>query len=69
MPGSSASGLSVNGPADLYHRALLRELFHVSHERLGDAVLAVQVAYAESGMLSQRLSIHRLLGDPALDIR
>ena len=32
-------------------------------------VLGAQVAYAESGMLSQLLSIYRLLGDPALEIR
>ena len=45
----SPSGLSLNGPANLYHQALLQELFNGSHERLGDAVLAAQVAYAETG--------------------
>ena len=45
----SPSGLSLNGPANLYHRALLQQLFSGGHERLGDAVLAAQEVYAETG--------------------
>ena len=36
------------------------------HERLGDAVLAAQSAYAESGELPELLSTYHLFGDPAL---
>ena len=65
----SPSGLSLNGQAHRYHQALLQELFNGSHERLGDAVLAAQVAYAETGAFPELLSIYHLLGDPALVLR
>ena len=65
----SPSGLSLNGPANLYHQALLQELFNGSHERLGDAVLAAQVAYAETGAFPELLTIYHLLGDPALRLK
>ena len=59
----SPSGLSLNGPANLYHQALLQELFNGSHERLGDAVLAAQVAYAETGALGRIESPIERLGE------
>ena len=65
----SPSGLSLNGPADLFHQALLEELFNGAHPRLGDAVLAAQEAYAETGAFPELLSIYHLLGDPALRLR
>ena len=65
----SPSGLSLNTPAHLYHKALLQELFNGSHERLGDAVLAAQEAYAETGAFPELLSIYHLLGDPALRLK
>ena len=65
----SPSGLSLNAPANLYHRMLLEEIFNGSHERLGDAVLAAQEAYAESGAFPELLTIYHLLGDPALKLR
>ena len=65
----SPSGLSLNGPANLYHEALLQELFNGNHERLGDAVLAAQESYAASGAFPELLSIYHLLGDPALTLR
>ena len=65
----SPSGLSVNEPAHLFHRALLSEVFNRDHERLGDAFLAAQEAYAASGAFPELLSIYHLLGDPALSIR
>ena len=65
----SPSGLSLNDPASLYHEALLRELFHGSHGRLGDAVLAAQERYADSGAFPELLSIYHLFGDPALKLR
>ena len=65
----SPSGLSLNGPAHRYHQALLHELFSGRHQRLGDAVLAAQESYAESGAFPELLSIYHLLGDPALTLR
>jgi hypothetical protein len=65
----SPSGLSADGPAHQYHRAVVQELVSGRHERLGDAVLAAQAAYAETGLMPELLSIYQLLGDPALRIR
>jgi len=61
----SPSGLSVDGPAHQYHRALMAELTSGQHERLGDAVLAAQKTFAETGLMPELLSIYHLLGDPA----
>ena len=63
------SGMSVNGPAGVYHEALLAELVSGRHERLGDAVLAAQVTYANNGALPELLSLYHLFGDPALIIQ
>ncbi len=65
----SPSGLSLNGPAHRYHQALLHELFSGRHSRLGDAVLAAQESYADTGAFPELLSIYHLLGDPALTLR
>ena len=65
----SPSGLSLNGPAHRYHQALLQELFSGRYQRLGDAVLAAQAAYADSGVFPELLSIYHLLGDPALRLK
>jgi peptidase C25-like protein len=65
----SPSGLSVNDPAHVFHKALLQEILSGRHERLGDAVLAAQEAYAQTGALPEILSIYNLLADPALRIR
>jgi hypothetical protein len=65
----SPSGLSVDGPAHQYHRALVGELVSGRHERLGDAILAAQGVYAETGLLPELLSIYHLFGDPATPIR
>lgn len=65
----SPSGLSLNGPAHRYHQALLQELVSVRHSRLGDAVVAAQEAYAETGAFPELLSIYHLFGDPALKLR
>jgi hypothetical protein len=64
----ASSGLSLNAPAHRYHQALVEELFSGRHGRLGDAVLAAQEVYAESGAFPELLSIYQLLGDPALRI-
>ena len=65
----SPSGLSLDGPAHLYHRALMAELTGGQHERLGDAVLAAQKAYAQTGMMPELLSVYHLLGDPGMKMR
>jgi len=65
----SPSGLSLNAPAHLYHQALMEELTSGRHARLGDAVLAAQRTYAESGAFPELLAIYHLLGDPALKLQ
>jgi hypothetical protein len=65
----SPSGLSLNEAAHVYHRALLDELMNGHHPRLGDAVLAAQSAYAESGTFPEMLIIYHLFGDPAMRLR
>jgi hypothetical protein len=45
------------------------ELTSGRHERLGDAVLAAQRTYAETGLMPELLGVYQLLGDPALRIR
>ena len=65
----SPSGLSLNDAAHLYHKALLREILSGRHARLGDAILAAQREYADSGALPELLQIYHLFGDPAARIR
>ena len=65
----SPSGLSLNAPAHLFHKALLDEVVNQDHERLGDAILAGQAAYADTGAFPELLSIYHLFGDPALRLR
>ena len=65
----SPSGLSLDGPAHQYHRALMAELTSGRHERLGDALTAAQQAYAQTGLMPELISVYHLLGDPATKIR
>jgi hypothetical protein len=65
----SPSGLSLDGPAHEYHRAVMAELASGQHARLGDAILAAQRTYAETGLMPELLDVYGLLGDPALRIR
>jgi hypothetical protein len=65
----SPSGLSLNDPAHKFHKALLDQMVNQGHERLGDAVLAGQAVYADTGAFPELLSIYHLLGDPALKLR
>jgi hypothetical protein len=69
IAGFSPSGLSLDGPAHQYHRALMAELTSGRHERLGDAIAAAQRTYAETGLMPELLSVYHLLGDPAMAIR
>jgi hypothetical protein len=65
----SPSGLSLDGPAHRYHRALMAELTGGTHERLGDAILAAQETYAQTGLMPELLTVYQLLGDPAMRIQ
>jgi hypothetical protein len=65
----SPSGLSLDGPAHQYHRALMAELTSGRHDRLGDALLAAQRTYAQTGLMPELLSVYHLLGDPATRAR
>ena len=65
----SPTGLSLHAPADLFHQALIRQVVSGDHLRLGDAVLAAQADFAQTGAFPELLSIYHLLGDPALRIR
>jgi hypothetical protein len=65
----SPSGLSLDEPAHRFHRVLLEEVVNGEHARLGDAILAGQSDYANSGVLPELLTIYHLLGDPALNLR
>ena len=65
----SPSGESLDGPAHFYHRLLLTELLYGGHTTLGDAVLAAQAQFAESGGYLELLSIYHLFGDPAMSLR
>jgi len=65
----SPSGLSVDEAAHVYHKAVLSEILSGRHERLGDALLAAQRNYANSGAFPELLSIYHLFGDPALELR
>jgi len=62
----SPSGLSLDGPAHEYHRAVMAEITSGRHARLGDALLAAQIAYGRSGLMPELLAIYHLLGDPAM---
>ena len=65
----SPSGLSLDEPAHVFHRAVMAQLTGGAHERLGDALLAAQRAYAQAGVMPELLSIYHLIGDPATPIR
>jgi hypothetical protein len=64
----SPSGLSLDDPAHVFHKAVMAELTRGAHERLGDAVLAAQRAYTRAGAMPELLSIYHLVGDPATPI-
>jgi hypothetical protein len=65
----SPSGLSLDEPAHLYHRAVVSELETGNHQRLGDLILAAQADYATTGAFPELLQIYDLLGDPGTKIR
>ena len=47
----------------------MAEITSGDHERLGDAVLAAQAAYAETGVMPELLAVYHLVADPAMRIR
>jgi hypothetical protein len=54
--------------AHLYHRAVMQEITSGRHQRIGDAILAAQKTYAQSGAFPELLSLYHLFGDPALRV-
>jgi hypothetical protein len=65
----SPSGLSLNNAAHVFHDAVLGEIMSGGHMRLGDALMAAQSSYADSGALPEMIAIYHLLGDPATQLR
>jgi hypothetical protein len=63
------SGFSLNEAAHVYHQKVLEALFQGDHERLGDAVMSAQAAYAKTGAFPELLSIFHLFGDPGMKLR
>jgi hypothetical protein len=63
------SSLSVHWAARIYYEAVVRELTSGRHQRLGDALLAAQAAYLESGARPELLRTYQLLADPALGLQ
>ncbi len=47
----------------------MAEIVGGGHERLGDAVLSAQAAYAETGLMPELLAIYHLFADPGMRIR
>ena len=47
----------------------MAEITSGAHERLGDAILAAQRTYAQTGLMPELLSVYQLLGDPAMKVR
>ncbi len=47
----------------------MAEVTSGTHERLGDALLAAQRTYAQTGLMPELLTVYQLLGDPAMRIR
>jgi hypothetical protein len=47
----------------------MAEITSGQHQRLGDAILAAQAGYAETGLMPELLTVYQLLGDPATRIR
>lgn len=58
----------MDSAAHLYHQALVRVLVSGSHA-LGDAIVAAEAAYAQTGAFPELLQIYHLLGDPALTLK
>jgi Peptidase family C25/Propeptide_C25 len=65
----SPSGLSLDSAAHLYHKALVAQIASGRHARLGDAILAAQSDYTDTGAFPELLRVYNLLGDPAMSLR
>jgi hypothetical protein len=63
------SGLSLNEPAHVFHKALLEELTGGGHRRLGDAISSAQSRFLAESSFAELLAIYHLFGDPALSLR
>ena len=47
----------------------MAEIVGGEHERLGDAVLRAQAAYADTGIMPELLAVYHLFADPGLRLR
>ena len=65
----SPSGLSLDGPAHVFHRALVNEVVNGNHDCLGDIVVAAQQTYALTGQMPELMAVYHLFGDPAMRVR
>ncbi len=64
----SSHAKCASSTAHVFRKALLTTLLRGEHRHIGDAVLAAQGSYAESGEFSELLTIYHLLGDSALKL-
>jgi hypothetical protein len=65
----SPSGMSLDAPAHVFHRALVEAVLSGRNRRLGDAVAEAQANYAATGRFPELMQIYHLFGDPALSLR
>lgn len=61
--------LSEHDEAKILADRLLRQVFQLRRERLGDALLHAEASAAASGVPASLLEAYQLLGDPALRLR
>jgi len=54
--------------AHALHKALLQEFLSGGNRRLGDAVLAAQARFLETGSFAELIVIYHLFGDPGLPL-
>jgi hypothetical protein len=64
----SPSSLSLDGAAHAYHKALLGQVLHGGHRRLGDALLAAQAEAAGSSAQPELFITYHLFADPAMSL-
>jgi hypothetical protein len=47
----------------------MQEITSGQHQRIGDAILAAQKTYAQTGAFPELLAVYHLFGDPAMRIQ
>jgi hypothetical protein len=64
----SQSSVSLDSAAHAYHKALLGQVLHGGHRRLGDALLAAQAEAAGSSAQPELFITYHLFADPAMSL-